>query len=69
MSLAHQAHSLEDGLSNTGEDDDRREGLESELREKRVAFGNRDGMVGRGDEWIPKSQTQIAIRRGSTDAA
>jgi len=69
MSLAHRIHSLEAGLSNTGDDDDRRGGLESRLREKREAFGNRNGMVGLGDEWIPKSQVQIAIRRGSTDGS
>lgn len=69
MSIAHQIHSLEDGLSNTGDDDDRRGGLESKLRETREAFGKRDEMVGLGDEWIPKSQVKIAIRRGCTDAA
>lgn len=63
MSIAHRIHSLEDGLSNTDDDDDRRGGLASRLREQREAFSARNGMVGLHDEWIPKSQLRLAIQR------
>jgi hypothetical protein len=63
MSLAHRIHALEDGLSNTAEDDDRRPWLESRLRERREAFANRDGLISLRDEWLPKSQIQLAIQR------
>ncbi len=68
MSLAHRIHSIEDGLSTTGTDDDRRGWLERRLREKREAFETRDEMVGLGDEWVPKSQVQLAIRRETMGA-
>lgn len=67
MSLAHRIHALEDGLSNTDSDDDRRPWLERRLQEKRAAFDERNGMVSLRDEWIPKSQVQIAIQRETTD--
>ncbi|MDX1747076.1 MAG: hypothetical protein R3324_14155 [Halobacteriales archaeon] len=63
MSLAHRIHSLEDGLSTTGDDADRRGWLERRLQENLDAFGARDGMVGLRDEWIPKSQIRLAIQR------
>lgn len=63
MSLAHRIHALEAGLSNTGDDDDRRGGLERRLREKGEAFRTRDAMVDLDDEWLPKSQIQLAVRR------
>lgn len=68
MSLAHRIHSLEDGLSQTGADHDRRDWLERRLREKRAAFEDRDELVGLRDEWIPKSQVELAFRRVATDA-
>lgn len=63
ISLAHRIHSLEDGLSNTADDDDRLGGLESRLREHQEAFSARNGMVGLRDEWLPKSQIRLAIQR------
>lgn len=66
ISLAHRIHSLEDGLANTAEDDARRCGLESRLREQREAFRAREDMVGLRDEWIPKSQIRLAIQRKPT---
>lgn len=63
MSLAHRIHSLENGLSRTGDDVDRHDQLESRLREKQAAFRKREEMVGFRDEWIPKSQIQLAFQR------
>ncbi|SIR92864.1 hypothetical protein SAMN05421858_4611 [Haladaptatus litoreus] len=63
MSIAHRIHSLEHGLSRTGDDDDRHDQLESRLREKQAAFRKREEMVGFRDEWIPKSQIQLAFQR------
>jgi hypothetical protein len=68
MSRAHRIYALEDGLSQTGADDNRRDWLESRLREHQAAFDNREGLVGPRDEWIPKSQIQIAFERESTRA-
>lgn len=66
MSLAHRIHSLENGLSHTSDDTDRHDRLESRLQESQAAFRNREGMVGITDEWIPKSQIQLAFRREGT---
>lgn len=66
MSLAHRIHSLEDGLSNTADDDDRHGWLASRLRENLEAIRAREGMVSLRDEWIPKSQVRLAIQRKST---
>ena len=63
MSIAHRIHSLENGLSRTGDDVDRHDQLESRLREKQAAFRKREEMVGFRDEWIPKSQIQLAFQR------
>ena len=63
MALAHRIHSLEDGLSNTAHDADRRGWLENRLQELLDAFEARDEMVSLRDEWIPKSQVRLAIRR------
>lgn len=63
MSLAHRIHSLEDGLSNTSDDDDRRGWLGRRLQEKREAFENREEPVSLRDEWVPKSQVQLAFQR------
>jgi hypothetical protein len=63
MALAHRVHSLEAGLSNTAADDDRRGWLERRLQEKQAAFDARDELVALRDEWIPKSQVQVAYRR------
>lgn len=63
MALAHRIHSLEDGLSNTDADDDRRGGLERRLQDTQEAFRDREGMVGLRDEWVPKSQIRVAVRR------
>lgn len=63
MSLAHRIDALEDGLSNTDGDDDRRPWLERRLRELRESFTDRDGRVSLRDEWLPKSQVQLAMQR------
>lgn len=68
MALAHRIHSLEDGLSNTADEDDRRSWLERRLQEKRAAFEDRDEMVSLQDEWIPKSQVQLAFQRKLPEA-
>lgn len=62
-SLAHRIRSLEDGLSNTADNDNRRDWLERRLQEKREAFEAREELVSLRDEWIPKSQVQIAFQR------
>lgn len=67
MSLAHRIHSLEDGLSHTDDDHDRRDWLERRLQEKRTAFEDRDDVVGLRDEWLPKSQVELAVRRVEPD--
>ncbi|WP_227357645.1 hypothetical protein [Haladaptatus salinisoli] len=63
MRLAHGIHSLKRGIENTGADDDRREGLENRLREKRREFENRDDASILSDEWLPKSQLIAAVQR------
>lgn len=63
MRLAHRIHSLERGVENTEADDDRREWLESRLREKRRAFETRDEFPTLSDEWLPKSQLITVVRR------
>lgn len=68
MSLAHRIHSLEDGLSNTADEDDRRGWLERRLQKKRAAFEEREEMASLRDEWIPKSQVQLAIKRENPEA-
>lgn len=66
ISIAHRLHALEDGLSNTADDDDRLGGLERRLRAQQEAFSAREGMVGLGDDWLPKSQIRLAIQRKPT---
>lgn len=63
MRLAHRIHSLEHGLANRGAEDDRRDWLESRVRETRREFDDRDGLPGLADEWLPKSQLITAVRR------
>lgn len=63
MALAHRIHSLEDGLSHTAADHDRRGWLERRLQEKQETFRNRDESVSLREEWIPKSQVVVAVRR------
>lgn len=65
-SLAHRIRSLEDGLSNTADNDNRRDWLERRLQDKREAFEAREDRVSLHDEWIPKSQVQIAFQRKGT---
>lgn len=63
MKLAHRIHSLETGLQGAQHDEDRREWLESRLRENREEFNNRKDGIRLRDNWIPKSQISQAVRR------
>lgn len=63
MRLAHRIQSLENGIENAEDDEDRREWLDGRLQEKRQEFENRDDVPGLRDEWLPKSQLLHAVRR------
>lgn len=63
MKLVHRIRNLEDGLSRDSLDADRREWLETRLKETREEFMNRYQDGGFQDTWIPKSQIKLATRR------
>lgn len=63
MQFAHRIRSLENGIENTKVGDDRRASLETQLRDKRRNFENRDGGLGLTRTWIPKSQIISAVQR------
>lgn len=61
--LAHRMAALEDGIESAGDDDDRSEWLTNRLEDKRDEFETREGMVCLREEWLPKSQIVVAVRR------
>ena len=62
MKLAHRISELE---QNEGAPE-RNEWLDKRLAEHRAAFDRRDDAVGLVDEWLPKSQILLAVRRAET---
>lgn len=61
--LAHRIHSLEDGLENAAGDEARHDWLQDRLEENRQAFEQREDVTGLVEEWLPKSQLTLAVRR------
>ena len=59
MKLAHRMHQLEEGNA-TG---DSQEWLDERLADHRQAFEEREDAVTLQDEWLPKSQFRIPVRR------
>ncbi|MFC7008553.1 hypothetical protein [Halalkalicoccus salilacus] len=60
--LAHRIHQLERSIEDT-DDDDRHEWMVNRLQNVRERFKSRDDMPALSEEWLPKSQIQLAIRR------
>ena len=58
LKLAHRIHELE-----RNEGADRNEWLDRRLAEHRRKFRKRKGAVTLSDEWLPKSQIELAVRR------
>lgn len=62
MKLAHRIHQLENSLEHT-DDDDRRNWMVNRLQQVRERFESRDDVPALSEEWLPKSQIQLAVRR------
>jgi hypothetical protein len=60
--LAHRIHQLENNIDNA-DDDDRRDWMENRLQQVRDRFESRDDATVLSEEWLPKSQIQLAVRR------
>lgn len=60
--LAHRIHQLETSLEHT-DDDDRRDWMVNRLHQLRERFERRDDGTALAEEWLPKSQIQLAVRR------
>ena len=60
--LAHRIHQLEHSIENAA-DDDRRDWMINRLQQVQERFESRDDMTTLSEEWLPKSQIQLAIRR------
>ena len=60
--LAHRIHQLESSIEDT-DDDDRHKWMVNRLQNVRERFKCRDDMPALSEEWLPKSQIQIAVRR------
>ncbi|CDK37944.1 hypothetical protein [Halorubrum sp. AJ67] len=63
MGLAHQMHSLAEGIERTEGDTDRHKRLTEQFREHERKFADRDGLPSLSDEWLPKSQLGTIVRR------
>lgn len=63
MRLAHRIHSLEQGLEQVEPETDRREWLETRIQETRTELADRGNYASLAEEWLPKSQIVIAVRR------
>lgn len=59
MKLAHRMHRLEEGNATS----DSQEWLDERLADHRQAFEEREGAVPLQDEWLPKSQLRLVVRR------
>lgn len=62
MKLAHRIHQLENSLEHI-DDDDRRDWMVNRLQQVRERFERRDDVTALSEEWLPKSQIQLAVRR------
>ena len=60
--LAHRLHRLESSIEDT-DDDDRHEWMVNRLQKVRERFESRDNATVLSEEWLPKSQIQLAVRR------
>jgi len=63
MQIAHEIHSLENGVENTAVDSDRRKRLNDKLQEEYRRFETQDDVPYLADEWLPKSQLITIIQR------
>lgn len=59
MKLAHRIHQLEEGNATS----DSREWVDERLADHRRAFEEREDAVPLKDEWLPKSQLRLVVRR------
>lgn len=60
--LAHRIHQLENSLEHA-DDSDRHEWIVNRLQQVRERFESRDDATTLSEEWLPKSQIQLAVRR------
>ena len=60
--LAHRIHQLEHSIEDI-DDDDRHEWMVNRLQNVRERFESRDDTTALSEEWLPKSQIQLAVRR------
>ena len=60
--LAHRIHQLEHSIENAA-DDDRRDWMTNRLQQVQERFENREDATVLSEEWLPKSQIQLAVRR------
>lgn len=60
--LAHRIHQLESSIEDT-DDDDRYEWMVNRLQQVQERFESRDDATTLSEEWLPKSQIQLAVRR------
>lgn len=67
MPAARKIHSIERGIENTPPDSDRRKRLRDTLEAAYRKFDAKEAVGYLSDEWLPKSQLVLAVRR--TDAA
>jgi len=63
MHPAQRIHSIEHGIENTPVDSDRRTRLNDQLQAAYRKFETQDGAPYLSDEWLPKSQIIVTIRR------
>lgn len=60
--LAHRIHQLEGSIEDT-DDDDRHKWMVNRLQNVRERFETREDATTLSEEWLPKSQIQLAVRR------
>jgi hypothetical protein len=60
--LAHRIHQLENSIEHA-DDDDRRDWMTNRLQMVRERFDSREDATTLSEEWLPKSQIQLVIRR------
>ena len=61
--LAHRVQNLEEGIANSGDDEDRHGWLEGRFEAKQRAFNDHEDMTGLQKGWLSKSQLVHVIRR------